>query len=63
MMVAVDPGQLAAFVDAVLRYAEPGTWISLRAFRDDVDDAPPVAIRAVPMNGDLAKIAEAAAGR
>jgi hypothetical protein len=58
--VAVDHDQLAAFVDALFRYADAGTWISLRAFRDDVD-APPVAIEGTPMNGDLSRIAEAAA--
>ena len=60
MTVAVDHDQLAAFVDALFRYADAGTWISLRAFRDDVD-APPVAIEGTPMNGDLSRIAEAAA--
>jgi AAA domain len=61
MTVAVDPEQLAAFVDALFRYADSDTWISLRAFRDDVDNAPPFAIEALPMNGDLTNVAKAAA--
>jgi hypothetical protein len=60
MTIAVDPEQLAAFVAALFKYADDGTWISLRAFRDDVDNEPPVAIQGVQMNCDLTKIAQAA---
>jgi AAA domain len=60
MTLEVDPGQLAAFTDALFRHADKGSFVSLRAFRDDVDNAPPVRITAVPMNGELGKVAEAA---
>ncbi len=33
--LAVDGQQLAAFLDATCRYAEPGTFLSARAFYDD----------------------------
>jgi hypothetical protein len=58
--VAVDPRQLEAFVQAMFCHADARTWISLRAFRDDVDNAPPVDIKAVPMDGDLGAVTNAA---
>jgi hypothetical protein len=58
--VSVDAEQLGQFVDALFRYAPEQTWISLRAFRDDIDDAPPVTIRGIQVNGDLSRITEAA---
>jgi AAA domain len=61
MTVHVDPAQLDTFVSAMFRHADEGSWISLRAFRDDVDNAPPVANKPIAMNGDLAGIVKAAA--
>jgi hypothetical protein len=58
--VEVSAEDLAAFVDALFRHADQGSWISLRGFRDDVDNEPPVVIKAVPMNGDLGKVTAAA---
>ena len=60
--IEVSAEQMAAFVDALFRHADLGSWISLRGFRDDKDDEPPVSIKAVPMNGDLGKIAAEAVG-
>ncbi|MBS7790082.1 DUF3987 domain-containing protein [Roseococcus sp. SDR] len=34
--LAVDSAEIAHFVDALFRYADSGTFVSLRAFRDDV---------------------------
>ena len=35
--LVADRGQLAAFVDLLFCHAPKGSWVSLRAFRDDVD--------------------------
>lgn len=43
---------LAAFVDALFRYADEGTYVSWRAFRDDTKDAPPVFIAATSITAD-----------
>jgi hypothetical protein len=32
-----DRGQIARFVDALFRYADEGTYVSLRAFHDDAN--------------------------
>jgi hypothetical protein len=58
-VIEIDGAQIAAFVDAIFRHADQGGWVSLRAFRDDVDGRP-VKIEPVRLNGDLAVIAEAA---
>jgi putative DNA primase/helicase len=58
--VNVDPEQVAAFVDALFRYADGGSWVSLRGFRDDVDNEPPIDIKGVPVNGNLSSITGAA---
>ena len=31
----VDPKEIGLFVEALFRYADPDTFVSLRAFRDD----------------------------
>ena len=57
--VEVARDQLATFVDALLRHADQGSWLSLRAFRDDMDNEPPFDIRAIPINGDLDRLVSA----
>ena len=47
----VDGAQLAAFLDATFRYAEPGTFVSLRAFYDDKSEV--YAIQAQQLGDNL----------
>lgn len=62
--LAADYIALATFLDALFRYADEGTYVSWRAFRDDTKDAPPVFIESSQI-GDgpeqLAPIADLAA--
>jgi len=44
----VDAAQLVAFFDATCRYAEPGTFLSLRAFYDDASEVFAVSGHQVP---------------
>src|SRR5271156_2250643 len=58
----IDREQLDLFVRIVFRHADPGSWVQLRAFRDDKDgtwrsDVWP----AVQINGDLGNVVEEAA--
>src|SRR5688572_2706962 len=59
----IDADQIATFVDAVLRHASTGVYISLRSFPDDgARDGPPFNIEAVKLNGGgLEPLAERAA--
>lgn len=52
---------LTQFVDALFRYADEGTYVSWRAFRDDTKDAPPVFIRSSQVDAyDLAGVKDSA---
>ena len=55
-----DHDQLNQFVRALFRYADPGTYISLRGFNQFRRDVPPEVIRPVKINGDLASVVQAA---
>jgi hypothetical protein len=55
-----DRDQLAQFVDALFRYAEEGSFVSLRAFDEHNRGVPPVKIEAVAVNGDLSKLVDRA---
>jgi len=39
LIPAVDRGELARFIDALFRYADPVSFVSLRTFRDDISEA------------------------
>ncbi|MFT8247293.1 PriCT-2 domain-containing protein, partial [Roseomonas sp. BN140053] len=52
--------ELAAFVGALFRYADEGTFISLRAFDQRDRARPPVHVEGVPVRGDLARLVERA---
>jgi hypothetical protein len=53
-----DRGQIEAFVSALFKHAQPGTFVSLRSFHDD-DSTKSFAIACVPVD-DLNRVAEAA---
>ena len=55
-----DRGDLGRFVDALFRYAEEGSFVSLRAFSEHKRGVPPVKIEAVAVNGDLTKLVDRA---
>ena len=61
-----DPEALGALLDGLFRYASDGGYVSLRAFRDDVDGQPPLFIEAVRVDDGtlldrvIARAAEAA---
>jgi Primase C terminal 2 (PriCT-2) len=50
--LAADRQQITRFVDALFRYADQGTFISLRAFDQFRRDRPPEVILPVKFNGD-----------
>jgi putative DNA primase/helicase len=56
--LTVDRDQLAAFVGAMFRHADEGTFASLRTFLE-LEEGPPPAIRAIELNGDPAQLIEA----
>jgi hypothetical protein len=59
--IGVDRGELTAFVETMFRYADQGTWISLRAFHDDRDGTwRPQRWPAIAVNGSLKAIIDAA---
>lgn len=58
--LTADRAQLATFLDALFRYADEGTYVSWRAFRDDVKNAPPVLIESSQVTGDPADLLDAA---
>jgi hypothetical protein len=58
--LAPHASDLLSFVDALFRYADVGTFVSWRAFRDDTKDAPPVFIAGTPVPDERA-IAQLAA--
>ena len=51
-----DEKQLERFIIALFRHADPGTWASLRTFRDDDAIAPPFEIRAVRLKENRAQL-------
>ena len=55
-----DHGELEKFVKALFRYADPGTYASLRAFDQFRRDVPPEVIWPVQINGDLSKLVDRA---
>src|SRR6516162_664141 len=57
---AVDRGELTRFIDALFRYADPASFVSLRTFRDDIGGSwRPDLWRMVPA-GDRNAITDAA---
>ena len=60
--LVADREQIAAFVDAMFRHADVGTFVSLRTFLE-LEEAPPYDIRGVPINGDATGLIDIAAGR
>lgn len=60
MALAVDREEIARFVSAIFRYADEGTWASLRVFDEHRKDVAPV-IEPVRINGDASRFIEAAA--
>lgn len=62
MTLIADALTLATFVNGLFRYADEGTFVSWRAFRDDTKDAPPVFIAATQIPAEHALAAIAAAG-
>lgn len=55
-----DRQELDRFVRAIFPYADAGTFVSLRGFDQFRRDVPPEIIRTVKVNGDLAKVIDAA---
>ncbi len=55
-----DRGELDAFVTAMFRYADEGTFISLRTFDQNRRDIPPVGIRSVKVNGSAGRLVDEA---
>src|SRR3712207_3241543 len=53
-----DGSLLAEFIDALFRYADEDTFVSLRAFQDDRDGV--FGIRPVRLGGGLERLAAAA---
>src|SRR3954469_16420293 len=59
--LAADRGQIERFVSALFVHAEPGTFISLRAFYQRAGGRPPLLIEPVEINGDFGNVVDAAA--
>ena len=58
----IDREQLGDFVASLFRYADPDTFVSLRAFDDGEDGKPPFALETVKLNGsELGPLVEQAA--
>jgi hypothetical protein len=55
-----DRTELASFISSMFRYADEGTFISLRTFDQGRRDVPPVGIRAVKVNGSADRLVEEA---
>lgn len=60
-LYTADREALTTFVDALFRYADEGTFVSWRAFREDVKNAPPVFIESSPITADRAALVTTAA--
>lgn len=60
MALHADRDQLDRFIAALFRYADQGTFASLRAFDQTDRSVPPALIRAVEINSDLRKLTNAA---
>jgi hypothetical protein len=58
--LAAHAPDLSSFVDALFRYADEGTYVSWRAFRDDTKDAPPVFIASTSLEQDRAALIDTA---
>jgi hypothetical protein len=58
----VDREQLSGFVGAMFRYADAGTYASLRTFLE-LEEGPPVEIRGIQLSGDLAQLIDRTIGR
>lgn len=56
-----DPQQIGAFVGAIFKHAEPGTFVSLRAFDQTDRTRPPLKIQSVAINNSFAGLVDAAA--
>jgi putative DNA primase/helicase len=61
MTLLPNPGDIRAFLDALFRYAEPGTYVSLRAFDQRDRSREPLHIEGVPISGSLDGIVDRAA--
>lgn len=48
--------EIRAFLSAIFRHADQGTYISLRAFDQNARDVPPVHIEGVPVGPDIAPV-------
>lgn len=59
--LSADREELTRFVSALFRYAEAGTFASLRAFDQFKRSVPPELIWPVKINGDLGKLVDLAA--
>lgn len=59
--LAPDTAELARFYDALFRYADEGTYVSLRAFHQSDRGQAPVLIEGVPVNGSADRIIARAA--
>jgi hypothetical protein len=55
-----DAAQIGIFVNALFKYAEPGTYISLRTFDQTTRGQPPQHVQGVEVNGDFERIVETA---
>lgn len=58
--LSADRMELAAFLDALFRYADNATFVSWRAFRDDTKDAPPVFIASSLITDERTALIESA---
>jgi len=66
MMLQAQALEIRTFLDALFRYADPGTFLSLRAFDQRDRAKPPVLIEGIRFSGDLSPLvarATQAAGR
>jgi hypothetical protein len=55
-----DRDLIEIFINALFRYTEPRSYVSLRSFRDDRDGAPPFRIHAIQLTGGLPFLVDAA---
>jgi hypothetical protein len=60
LVLEANRDDLAAFIDGLFRYADDGTFVSWRAFRDDTKDAPPVFIAGTAVTDDRTELVETA---
>src|SRR3569833_3309839 len=49
----IDRSEISHFVEALFPYAEPGRFLSLRAFDQLRNDVPPLLVRPLKLNGNI----------